>query len=125
MTSWMDDDLADRRRQGLYRTVRRLQAAQGVRARFGGREYLSFASNDYLNLRTDARLAGAAARAARRYGTGAGASPLVAGHLPPVRRLETDLARWEGSEAALTFASGYVANLAVLGSLAGRGDAVF
>jgi 8-amino-7-oxononanoate synthase len=49
----------------------------------------------------------------------------VAGHLPPVRRLEADLARWEGSEAALTFASGYVANLAVVSSLAGRGDAVF
>jgi 8-amino-7-oxononanoate synthase len=89
-----------------------------------GRTLVNFSSNDYLGLAADPRLARAAARAARRYGCGAGASPLVSGHLPPLRALERDLARWEGAEAALVFSSGFAANLAVVGSL-GQGAVVF
>jgi 8-amino-7-oxononanoate synthase len=96
-----------------------------VRVRLGGRELVNFSSNDYLNLAAEPRLARAAARAARRYGCGAGASPLVSGHLRPLRRLERDLAAWEGTEAALVFASGYAANLAAVSAVAGRADAVF
>src|SRR5205807_4870328 len=55
----------------------------------------------------------------------AGASPLVSGYLPPLRRLERDLTHWEEREAALVLSSGFVANLAVLGTLAGQEDAVF
>jgi 8-amino-7-oxononanoate synthase len=122
---WFDDDLTDLRERGLHRVRRRVQSAQGVHVFFQGRDFLNFAANDYLNLAGDPRLARAAARAARRYGTGAGASALVAGYLPPHRALERALARWEGTEAALVFSSGFVANLAVVGSLAGEGDAVF
>jgi 8-amino-7-oxononanoate synthase len=125
MSSWLDDDLADRRRRDLLRVRRRLQSGPGVRVRVRGRELVNFASNDYLNLAGDRRLARAAARAAERYGCGAGASPLVSGYLPPHRALERALARWEGSEAALVFSSGFVANLALVSTLAGRGDAVF
>jgi 8-amino-7-oxononanoate synthase len=125
MPAWMDDDLEDRRRRGLYRTRRRLQSGQGAHVRLGGRDLVNFASNDYLNLAGDPRLARAAARAARRYGTGAGASPLVSGRLPPLRALERDLARWEETEAALVFSSGFAANLAVVGTLARKPDAVF
>ncbi len=121
----MDDELSDRRRRGLYRRRRRLQSAQGARVRLRGRELVNFASNDYLGLAADPRLARAAAMAARRYGCGAGASPLVAGWLPPLRALERDLARWEGTEAALVFASGFAANLAAITALAGPADAVF
>jgi 8-amino-7-oxononanoate synthase len=125
MSSWLDDDLNARRRRGLYRIRRSVQSGQGVRLRLGNRELLSFASNDYLNLAGDIRLARSAARAARRYGCGAGASPLVAGYLPPLRALERDLARWEGTEAALVFSSGYATNLALVSALAGGGDAIF
>jgi 8-amino-7-oxononanoate synthase len=121
----MDDELNERRRRGLYRRRRRPDSAQGARLRLGGRELVNFSSNDYLNLAADPRLARAAARAARRYGCGAGASPLVSGCLPPLRRLERDLARWEGTESALVFASGYAANLAAVTATVGRGDAVF
>src|SRR5689334_18983542 len=125
MTSWMDDDLTERRRRGLYRVRRPVQSPPGVRVRVRGREFLSFASNDYLNLAADPRLARAAASAARRYGCGSGASPLVSGYLPPHHALERALAGWEGSEASLVFSSGYTANLAVISTLAGREDAVF
>jgi 8-amino-7-oxononanoate synthase len=121
----MDDDLNERRRRGLYRTRRHLQSPQGVRVVLRGREHLNFSSNDYLALAADPRLALAAARAARRYGAGAGASPLVSGLTPPLRRLERSLAEWEGTEAALVFSSGFAANLAVVSALGGRGDAIF
>ncbi|HTU17058.1 MAG TPA: 8-amino-7-oxononanoate synthase [Gemmataceae bacterium] len=125
MSAWMDDDLEERRRRGLYRVRRRLQSAQGSRVRLRGRELINFSSNDYLALAADPRLARAAARAARRYGCGAGASALVSGCTPPLRSLERTLAGWEGAEAALVFSSGYAANLALISSLAGRPDAVF
>jgi 8-amino-7-oxononanoate synthase len=125
MPAWMDDELNERRTRGLYRHRRELESAQGARVRVRGRELVNFASNDYLALAADPRLARAAARAARRYGCGAGASPLVCGHLPSLRRLERDLAAWEGTEAALVFASGFAANLAAVSTLAGRADAVF
>jgi 8-amino-7-oxononanoate synthase len=122
---WMDDELADRREQDLLRVRPRLESAQGVRVRLGGQEFVSFASNDYLNLAADPRLARAAARAAKRFGCGAGASPLVTGCLPQHRLLERDLARWERTEAALVFSSGFAANLATVSALASTGDAIF
>jgi 8-amino-7-oxononanoate synthase len=121
----MDDDLNERRRRGLYRVRRRLQSAQGPHVRWQGRDFINFSSNDYLNYAADPRLAAAAARAAWRYGCGAGASALVSGRLPPLRALERDLARWEGTEAALVFSSGYAANLAVVSALAQSNDAIF
>src|SRR6185312_2162420 len=125
MPAWMDDDLEERRRRGLYRVRRRLQSGPGARVLLRGRELINFASNDYLALASDTRLARAAARAAHRYGCGGGASPLVSGHLPPLRALERTLARWENTEAALVFSSGFAANVAVVSSLAGKEDAVF
>src|SRR5437773_4812475 len=123
--SWMTDDLNELKTQGLRRTRRVMLSGQGVSVRLRGRELLNFSSNDYLNLSGDPRLARAAARAARRYGCGAGASPLVSGYLPPHHSLERRLAAWEGTEAALVFSSGYAANLALVSVLAGCEDAIF
>ena len=125
MPSWMDDDLDRLRRAGLYRTRRRLASGQGAAVRHRRADIVNFASNDYLGYAHDPRLARAAARAARRYGCGAGASPLVTGLLPPLRRLEADLAAWEGTESALVFPSGFQGNVAVVSSLASAGDALF
>jgi 8-amino-7-oxononanoate synthase len=122
---WLDRDLEERKGQGLYRVRRQLQSAQGPRVLYQNREFLNFSSNDYLNLAGDPRLARCAARAAREYGCGAGASALVSGHLPPLRTLDRDLANWEGTEAALVFSSGFAANLGVLTGLANADDAIF
>lgn len=125
MSAWMDDELEERRRRGLYRVRRRLQSGQGARVHLHGHELINFSSNDYLALAGDPRLARAAARAARCYGCGGGASALVSGYLPPLRALERTLAAWEGAEAALVFSSGYAANLATLSALVGKPDAIF
>lgn len=121
----MDDELKECRHRGFYRARRHLQSGQGVRVRLRGQELINFSSNDYLDLAADARLAHAAAAAARRYGIGAGASPLVSGYSPPLRALERVLAEWEGTEAALVFSSGYATNLALVSTLVEREDAVF
>ncbi len=90
-----------------------------------GQEFINFGSNDYLGLAADARLAAAAADAARTVGCGAGASPLVTGHVEAHRRLEQRLAEFEAAEAALLFSSGYAANLGTISALVGREDAIF
>ena len=86
---------------------------------------VSFASNDYLGLAHDPRLAAAATAAAQRWGTGAGASRLVTGGTALHRELELALAAWKGTEDAVVFSSGYLANLGTITALVGRCDAVF
>jgi 8-amino-7-oxononanoate synthase len=69
----------------------------------------------------------AACAATKRWGVGAGASHLLAGHFAPHAALETELAEFVrpcAGAAALTFSTGYLANLAILTALAGRDDAV-
>ncbi len=125
MPAWMDDDLQEQRRRGLYRSRRQLESGQGVEVRWRLRDHLNFSSNDYLAYAGDPRLARAAARAAYRFGCGAGASPLVSGYHPLLRVLERDLADWQQTESALVFSSGFAGNLAVVSALAGKTDAIF
>jgi 8-amino-7-oxononanoate synthase len=125
MPAWVEDDLQGQRRQGLYRERRRLESGQGVEVRWRLRDFLNFSSNDYLAYAGDPRLARAAARAAYRFGCGAGASALVSGYLPPLRALERDLAAWQGREAALVFSSGFAGNLAVVSTLTGKQGVIF
>ena len=83
-----------------------------------------FSSNDYLGLARHAEVIEAAARAAHRFGVGARASRLLGGGSPLDRELEREVADWLGAEDALLFPTGYQANLGVVTTLAGRGDAV-
>jgi len=89
-----------------------------------GRELVSFCCNDYLNLSHHPLVIAAAQEAAARYGVGSGASRLVTGNHPLYAELEQRLARWKGSEGALVFGSGYLANLGILPAYAGAGDLI-
>ncbi len=113
-----------RRAGGLYRRRRLLEGAQGPRPVVDGRRYLAFCSNDYLGLAAHPAVVAAWRRAAEAYGVGAGASHLVCGHHREHQALEEALADFVGAEAALLFSTGYMANLGVVTSLAGRGDLV-
>ena len=113
---------------GLKRTRRTLDSATGARVEVDGRRLVAFASNDYLGLANHADVVAAARDGAARWGAGAGASHLVCGHFRPHAALETELAAFVRPAAgarALTFSSGYLANLAILTALAGRSDAIF
>lgn len=111
--------------QGLTRRRRLLESPCGPRAVMDGREMLAFASNDYLGLASHPKLAEALKEGAEHWGTGSGASHLVSGHLAPHEALEIRLAQFTGFPRAIGLSSGYMANLAILPTLAGRGDAIF
>ena len=107
------------------RTVQGFEPALGAAAvRVEDRTLVNFCGNDYLGLARDPRLAAAAARAAEHWGAGSGASHLVSGHLREHAALEEALAAFLGRERALLFSTGYMANLAAIGALAGHGDRV-
>ena len=116
--------LTARKQAGLYRQRQTSSSPQGVQVVIDGKEYLSFCSNDYLGLATHPELINALCDCARDWGVGAGASHLLGGHSEPHEELEQVLAKFMGAERALLFSTGYMANLAVLSSLAGRGDVI-
>ncbi|HZP44382.1 MAG TPA: 8-amino-7-oxononanoate synthase [Candidatus Binataceae bacterium] len=111
-------------RRSLRRALRVVESAQDTTVVVEGRRLLMLSSNNYLGLATHPAVKEAARRALAEYGSGTGASRLVAGNLMPLTRLEQHLAAFKGVEAALVFGSGYLANIGVLGALAGPGDAV-
>ena len=93
-------------------------------SRAEGHAVVNFSSNDYLGLSRDEALVTAACEAARRHGVGSGASRLISGSLPPHHALEEKIAEWKGSQAALTFASGYATAIGVLSAFLTKGDVV-
>src|SRR5215470_4405362 len=124
-----EDFFADDRRRrvaaGLQRALREVDGAQESRIVLAGRSVLSLCSNNYLGLATHPDVVAAAVEAARTYGVGSGASRLISGSMRIHRELESRLAAFKRAEAALLFTSGYHANLGVIASLVGPGDAVF
>jgi len=99
--------------KGRWRTPREFDARGPVGA-LEGADVVSFASNDYLGLSALPKVVAAAHDALERWGTGAGASPLVTGSRPIHSRLERALAEWKRTEAAICFPTGFAANLGVL-----------
>jgi 8-amino-7-oxononanoate synthase len=110
--------------RGRKRAIVESRAAGGIRLRVGARECLAFCSNDYLGLATHPEVTEAFADAAERWGAGSGASHLVSGHTREHHALEEELAAFTSRPRALLFSTGYMANLAVIRALTGRGDCV-
>ncbi len=93
------------------------------------RELLAFCSNDYLGLANHPALIEALAEGARRHGAGSGASHLISGHSRAHAALEDDLAAWLAPSIpgarALSFCTGYMANLALLTALGDASATIF
>jgi 8-amino-7-oxononanoate synthase len=121
----LDAELASLQAAHLLRHRRVVDSHAGSRATIGGREFLSFCSNDYLGLAGDARVVAALCDGARQFGAGAGASHLVSGHQRVHEELEQRLAEFVGMPRALLFSSGYLANLASVATLADRSTEIF
>jgi len=117
--------LSELRELGLYRRTRLVSGPQGPNVVLDGRPVLLLCSNNYLGLADHPRVREAAADAAMRWGVGAGASRLVSGTMTVHKRLEQRLAAFKGTESALLFGSGYLANLGIVGAFAGPGEVVF
>ncbi len=116
--------LAGIRARGTYRRMRVLEGAQAARMRVDGRDVLLFAGSNYLDLAHHLEVVEAAARAAREWGCAAGGSRLITGNLAIHEALEAELAAFLGTERALAFNTGYMANVGVIPALVGPGDVV-
>ena len=90
-----------------------------------GRPIINFASNNYLGLTNHPSLKEAAILAIDQFGVGSGASRLISGTLTPHKNLETTLAKFKQSEAALTFGSGYMTNVGIIPALVDSQDLIF
>jgi len=108
----------------LSRCLTPLHSGVGPVVEMAGRQILLLASNDYLGLATHPEVIQSAIEATQRFGAGAGAARLVSGSLPPHQEIESALAQFKGTEAALTFGSGYLANIGTIPALVEQGGLI-
>lgn len=121
----LTERLAKQRSENLYRQRLLLQSPQQPQVKVAGKDYLAFSSNDYLGLANHPQVVAAFKEGANLWGVGGGASHLVLGHSNPHHQLELALAELTGRERVLLMSSGYMANLAVITTLVGKGDSIF
>ena len=112
-------------RRGRRRRMRIVDLGEDGRWMVDGRPVIHLSSNDYLGLARHPAVLEAAEAALRRWGASASSARLIAGNLEPHRELEEALAAFEGTEAALLYSTGYMANVGVIGAIVGPGDAVY
>ncbi len=124
-TAWIERELAQLKEQGLFTHIRALQSPQGAWLTVDGKRVINLSSNNYLGLANDPRLINAAKQAMDQYGIGPAAVRTIAGTMTLHLELERRLAAFKGVEAAVTFQSGFNANLAALPALVGKGDVIF
>ena len=122
--SAIQKELQDLKNSSLYRRLKSVAGEQGPVLIVDGREVLNFSSNNYLGIANHPDLAAAAKQAIDHYGCGSGASRLISGNMTLHEELETRIAEFKGTEAALVFNSGFQANTGILSTLAGEGDAI-
>jgi len=122
---WIETELQSLKDNGLYNRIRTLSSPQGAWLVVDDKRVLNFCSNNYLGLANHPRLVQAAQEAVTRYGVGPAAVRTIAGTMDLHLQLEQRLARFKGVESAITFQSGFTANLAVIPALVSKEDAIF
>ena len=122
---WVQQELDGLKEAGLYNRIRTLGSPQGSWLIVDGKKVLNFCSNNYLGLANHPKLVAAAQEALKKYGAGPGAVRSIAGTMDIHLELEKRLAEFKGVEAAITFQSGFCANLATIPALVGKEDVIF
>jgi glycine C-acetyltransferase len=123
--AWLDDELQKLHDAGLYNHIRTLASPQGAWLIVDGKNVLNFCSNNYLGLANHPRIVAAAKKALDQYGVGPGAVRTIAGTMDLHVELDRRLAAFKGVTSAITFQSGFTANLGTIPALVGRGDVIF
>src|SRR4051812_40393346 len=108
----------------LFRKLRQIDSPQSTHIEHKGRTFLNFSSNDYLGLANEPVIKEAVIQAVERWGAGSGASRLICGSLSPHHELEETIADFKGSEAAISFSSGYAAAMGTICALVAKNDVV-
>ena len=122
---WVQDEINALKEAGLYNRIRTLGSPQGAWLVVDGKRVLNFCSNNYLGLANHPRLVQAAKQAVDQYGVGPAAVRSIAGTMELHVRLEERLAKFKGVGSAITFQSGFNANLAVIPALVSKTDGIF
>ncbi len=122
---WIQGELDSLKDAGLYNRIRTLSSPQGAWLVVDGKRVLNFCSNNYLGMANHPRLVAAAEAAVKKYGIGPAAVRSIAGTMDLHLELERRLAKFKGVPAAVTFQSGFTANLATIPALVGKEDVIF
>jgi glycine C-acetyltransferase len=121
----MEQELDNLKQAGLFNRIRTLSSPQGAHLVVDGKSVLNFCSNNYLGLANHPRMVKAVQEIVTQYGVGPAAVRTIAGTMEIHRQLERRLAAFKGVEAAITFQSGFAANLATIQALVGKEDVIF
>ena len=123
--SWVSEELNNLKEAGLYNNIRTIGSPQGAWLQVDGRRVLNFCSNNYLGLANHPRLVQAARAAMSTHGVGPAAVRSIAGTMDLHVELDKRMAAFKGVQAAVTFQSGFTANLGVIPALVGKEDVIF
>jgi len=123
--NWIQEELDTLQQAGLYNRIRTIGSPQGAWLVVDGKKSLNFCSNNYLGFANHPRLLKAAQEAINRYGIGPAAVRSIAGTMEVHLELERRMAAFKKVDAAITFQSGFCANLAVIPALVGKEDVIF
>ncbi len=124
LDAWARDRLAVLEGRDRLRRLTTAARHDDARIRTADGEFISFACNDYLALSRHPEVVAACMEATLRHGAGSGASRLITGNNPQYAQLEQRLAAFKGTEDAVVFGSGYLANLGIMRALAGNRDLI-
>jgi glycine C-acetyltransferase len=122
---WITQELDGLKQAGLYNRIRTIESPQGAWLVVDGKKVLNFCSNNYLGLANHPDIVAAAKKATDTYGVGPAAVRSIAGTMSLHVELEKRLAAFKGVEAAITFQSGFTANLATIPALVGKEDVIY
>jgi glycine C-acetyltransferase len=122
---WIQEELNSLQEGGLYNRIRTISSPQGAWLVVDGKKSLNFCSNNYLGFANHPRLIIAAKEAIDRYGIGPAAVRTIAGTMEIHLELEKRMAAFKKVESAITFQSGFCANLATIPALVGKEDVIF
>lgn len=122
---WLEKEIQSLQESGLYNRIRTLNSPQGAWLTVDGKRVLNFCSNNYLGLANHPKIIEAARKAMELYGLGPAAVRTIAGTMDLHVELEKRLAAFKGVPAAITFQSGFNANLGTIPALVGKEDVIF
>src|SRR5690606_29526998 len=124
LDAFLEENLTELKEQGLYNEIDPVEGPNGAIIKIGGKDLINLSSNNYLGLATDEDLKKVAIQAIEKYGVGAGAVRTINGTLDLHVQLEEKLAEFKGTEAAISFQSGFNCNMAAISAVMDKNDAI-
>ncbi|MFJ7982832.1 glycine C-acetyltransferase [Lysinibacillus xylanilyticus] len=124
LNAFLDENLQALRNQGLYNEIDPVEGANGPIIQVRGKNLINLSSNNYLGLATNEDLKRIAKETIETYGVGAGAVRTINGTLDLHVKLEEKLAEFKGTEAAISYQSGFNCNMAAISAVMDKNDAI-